>query len=48
LKERIDGGETLGNIASELDMIVLGEVPFGRNDIVEGTPPERTSGSSSA
>jgi len=40
LKERIDGGETLGNIASELDMIVLGEVPFGRNDIVEGTPPE--------
>ncbi len=40
LKERIDGGEPLGAIASELDMIVLGEVPFGRNDIVEGTPPE--------
>lgn len=40
LKERIDAGEPLGEIASELDMIVIEEAPLGRNDIVEDTPPE--------
>jgi len=40
LKERIDGGEALGEIASELNMTVIEEAPLGRNDIVEDTPPE--------
>ena len=40
LKERIDGGEALSDIASELDMILIEEAPLGRNDIVEDTPPE--------
>jgi len=40
LKERIDAGEPLGQIASELDMILIEEAAFGRNDIVEDTPPE--------
>ncbi len=40
LQERIAAGEPIGQIASELDMTVIQEAPFGRNDIIEDTPPE--------
>ena len=39
LKERIDGGETLAALSSELGMVLVEEEPLGRNDIVEDTPP---------
>ena len=39
LKERIDGGETLAALSSELGMVLVEEAPLGRNDIVEDTPP---------
>ncbi len=39
LKERIDAGELLSEIAAELDLTIVEEAPIGRNDIVEDTPP---------
>ncbi len=44
LKERIDVGEPLGDIASELNLTVIAEAPLGRNDIVEDTPPAFVQG----
>ena len=40
LKERVDAGEQISGIASELGLEVKEEASLGRNDIVEDTPPQ--------
>lgn len=40
MKERISGGEAIGDIAAEQGLILTEEAPLGRNGIIEDTPPE--------
>lgn len=40
LKDRIDAGESIGDIAATYSLILTEEAPLGRNGIIEDTPPE--------
>lgn len=40
LKDRIDGGESLGDVAATYNLVMVEDGPLGRNGIIEDTPPE--------